>query len=188
MNHIDEVEAIIEEITSQSISQQDFIDGNTGMYLSPSDYVNTMHLEEVYYYDLVLYDESLDDFESISNSLLRCKTNLDFNYNNFDARGYISVSNGLLFSVDDEITGATSNATGTIYKIVDDTLYLKDVTGTWQSGETITGYSATTTTTLITTIFPYYINVKKVKEYYNPSDLPMKSCYAWFRFEARWTL
>jgi len=127
MAHINELKAILKEITLETITIGRIKDSPTGVYISPSDFINSLTLEEVYFYDVILKKELLIDLETAQTKFLRCKTNIDFDYNDFDSRGYISVDNGLEFTVNDEIWGTTSGAGGTIYRIQENTLYLKDV-------------------------------------------------------------
>jgi len=131
--------------------------------------------------------------QTIKKQLLDVKTSLDFAFKNFDARGYITVTNGALFDLDDTVAGGTSSATGTVYAIDGNTLYLKDVTGTWQSGEVITDSvdsTSSTTSTLTTILFPYYITNKLVNYNYNLDNNANVGATnsLWIRMEARWDL
>jgi len=189
MNRLEKLQHIIQEVTSLSLTLGLVKDAGIGNWIGPSPVVNTLSFEDVYFYDVVVLNEDQDTFESDMSTLLRCKTTLDFDYNDFDSRGYISVTDGTEFSVTDTITGGTSGATGTIYKIDGNTLYLKDITGTWQNPEAILTYSSSTTSLAITTLFPFFLNVTKVEERYDvETDYSEASMSGWLRFEARWAL
>ena len=189
MNRLEMLEHILGEVTNLSLTQGLIKDAAIGSWIAPSPVVNTLSFEDVYFYDVIAKREAQSTFETDMSLLLRCKTNLDFNYNDFDSRGYIGVTDGSEFTVTDAITGGTSGATGTVYKIDGNTLYLKDVTGTWQNPEAILTYSSSTTTTLIVTLYPFFLNVIKIQERYDvETDYSNEAQAGWLRYEARWAL
>jgi len=186
MSHIDEIEAILEELTSESIIQSRITSG-TGIWLYPSLIAQSIDYNEKYFYVIKIISESASNLETLITKFLKCRTNIDFNYNDFNMRGSILSSNGSDFALDDDIVGTTSGATGTIYKIDDETLYLKDITGIWEV-EAINGKTATCLSTKTTILFPHYLNVNKLEEFFDDYDNPIKEYVSLFRFEGSWSL
>ncbi len=194
MTHIDQMEDILEELTSYTITQGEIQTGYDGIWIQPNDtMVNTLTMEEVEFYDIIVIESTLALLQTKKQAFLKAKTLLDFNYNDFDARGYIAVADGSLFDLNDTVEGGTSGATGTVFKIVSNTLYLKDVVGVWQSGEAITDSvdsTSSTTSTLMPLSFPYYITNKMIRYDY-PVDYNSNvggDFITWLQFEARWSL
>ena len=189
MNHIDYLEQILEEITGYTIVQQVNETVDIEFYLTPADIPSKGHLEAAEYYNLVIRTDTLDKMHTYKKALLRIKTILDFDYNDFDERGYIETSDGTDFSVTDAIVGAVSGATGTVYKIVDDRLYLKDITGVWQV-EAITAKTATCTSTETEILFPFFLDVELISIYYPVEyNEDVGAVFAVrLRYEAVWTL
>ena len=189
MSHIDDLQTIIEEITGYTLIQTDYIEDTTAIYLQPSRIVRSEDYEEFEFFNITVLEDTAEELAIKKKALLRLKTNLDFNYNNFDARGSITVTDGTDFAVTDAIVGTTSGATGTVYKIVDNTLYLKDITGTWQV-EAINGKTATCTSTQTVILFPFYI-MNSLVDYVpdiNINEAVGGNFRGWIRFEARWAL
>jgi len=156
---------------------------------SISPFTGNLYLEELEYYDVIIRTQSLDLLESEKKSVQRCKTNVDFDYNNFDARGSITVVSSAGYAITDACIGQTGGATGTIYEIDGNTIYLKDVTGTWQDNELLTAGGTLTTSTLTVIAFPFFLdNMLERKDYdldYNESV--GGEFWVWIRIEARWT-
>ena len=193
MNHIDQLELILEEITSYTIIQSKINAASEGVWIQPSNIYNTFTFEETEFFDIVVLESTLTLLQTKKKALLRCQTLLDFDWNSYDARGYIGVADGTQFAVNDDLTGGTSLATGTVYEIDGNTLKLKNVTGTWQSGEVISDgatHTSTTTSVLIPYGFPFYLNTTLVRYDY-PVDVnaSVGGTYAcWIRIEARWAI
>lgn len=187
MSKIDCMKAIIQILTGYTV-----IFGNgqdTGVYISPSPMVDSNDYELIDFFDVVVVETSLANLETKEHELLSLKTNVDFNYNDFNAMGYIIVSDGTDFAVSDAIVGTTSGATGTVYRIVDNTVYLRKITGVWQV-EDINGKTATCLSAATTIVFPFYITNKKMNKGYtiDEDQTTMGQWFYWIRFEARWTL
>ena len=190
MTHTDQVEDILEQITSYNIIQGEIFEDSTSISLQPSRNVFiSEQLEEIEFFNITITEDTYEELETKKKAFLRAKTNLDFDYNDFDARGYISVSDGTDFLVDDAIVGTTSGATGTVYRIVDDVLYLKSITGTWEV-EAINGKTATCLSAATTINFPYYIMNSLVRFYPSVNiNVGVGGTFRGFiRFEARWGL
>ena len=183
------MKTILDEITGYTIILGASED--VGIYLAPSKIASSMNFEAQDFYRLIIHESNLTALESKMAALQRVKTNLDFDYNDYDNRGYITVTDASGFSVDDDITGVTSGATGTIYKIDGSILYLKDndeSAGTWQIGEVVGG--TTVASTFTTTLFPFWLfNTVIDKQYTIQSYVDAHGeWWAWIRFEARWAL
>ena len=187
--HINQVEDILEELTGYSITQSKIDVAYEDIFIMPSDFFDTEHLEEIEFFDLVIIESSLANLQTKKKEILSAKTTLDFNFNNFDARTYITTSDGTDFSLSDAIVGTTSGATGTVYKIVGNVVYLKNTTGTWQT-ESINGKTATCIGTATTITFPFYID-NELMGYNYPLDfssLVGGDFNCWIRIEGRWVL
>ena len=191
MAHIDQVEEILEDLTSYSIVAGAIESTSTGIWIQPSQIYNTFSFNETEYFDIVVIEDNLTALELKKTALLKIKTTLDFDYNDYDAKGYISVADGSVFDLDDNVVGSTSAATGTVYKIETNTLYIKNITGTWETAETITdgGTATSTTTSIITPLeFPYYLTNKLIQyEYDLDHNASVGGTFVlWIRYEARW--
>jgi hypothetical protein len=195
MTHIDEVEDILEGITGYSIIQSKIDVAFENIYIMPSDFFDTEHLEKLEFFDIMVIESTLEKLQTKKDVLLNAKTTLGFDFNDFDARSYITTSDGADFSISDAIVGTTSGATGTVYKIGkigapdEDVVYLKDTVGVWQS-EAINGKTATCLGVQTVIIFPFYID-NELMSYNYPLDfssLVGGDFNCWIRIEARWTL
>ena len=187
--HINQLHAILEQLSTYDVSITKIKQLPSGCSLRPSDVFNTADYEEIEFFDLIIIESTYVLLQTKKTKCLKIKTNNLFDYNDFDARGYITVSDGTDFSIADAIVGTTSSATGTVYKIDGNTLYLKTITGTWQV-ESINGKTATCTSAQVVILFPFYIWNTLVD--YSPdidiSELVGGKFAAWIRFEARWAL
>ena len=193
MAHIDQVEEILETITSYTLTQGEIQATATGIWLSPSPVIGSLSLEEVEYFDIVIIEATLALLEAKKTAFLKVKSNLLFAPATWNNCGSIAVVDGTVFAVDDALEGGTSSATGIVYKIVSNTLYLKTVTGVWQSGETITDggtHTSTTTSTLTDTIFPFFMDSFLTQYRYDVLyNVSVGGLFAaTFRIEARWAL
>ena len=193
MPHIDEVQSIIDEITSYTLIQSTVNATYAGVYIQPSPIWNSESYTEIEFLDIVVIESTLALLQTKKKALLRCKTTLDFDYNEYGARGTINVLDGTQFAIADALAGDTSLATGTVYNIDGNTLYLKYITGTWQNGEVITDgatHSSTTSSLITELTYPFFLDTSFLRyDYtidYNTSVGGQFAC--WIRLEARWTL
>ena len=187
MNHIDQVVDIIYDLTGYTPVKNDFYDYST-IYISPSLVSPNLDLIDVEYFNAFLKEKTLAAIETMKRELLRLRW--DYSYSQ---RGYLSVLDGSTFDEGDNVIGGTSGATGTVYKIDGNTLYLKNVEGTWQSGENITDNDDSTSTTsslLHTLSFPFFIDVKVTRFNYDVSynESVGTDFFLELRIEGRWSL
>lgn len=188
--HIDQLHAILEQLSTYTLIISKIQMGTSGVFIQPSSEIfSTGVLNEIEFFDVWIIENTAALFATKKTKLLKAKTNNAFDYNDFDARGYITVSDGTDFAVDDAIVGTTSGATGTVYKIDSNTLYLKTITGTWEV-EAITGKTATCLSVATSIQFPHYLENKLVS-FVRPVDFDVSvgaKFACWIRFEARWQL
>jgi len=84
MTHIDELEAILENITSYSIIQGTITPTN-GIYLQPSDVYNHIPYLETEFFDVVIMEDTLAALQTKKTLLLTCVTALSFDYTSYAA-------------------------------------------------------------------------------------------------------
>jgi len=82
MTHIDEVEAIIESITSYVVVQTK-ITPTTGVYLQPSKTYGDIEYLDTEFFDLVVVEDTLALLQTKKKALLRCSVSLDFAYTDY---------------------------------------------------------------------------------------------------------
>lgn len=193
MNKITQVEDILEYLTSYSITQGTIHSDDKGIWIQHGESYRSRLSTEIFYYNVIIHETTLDLLESKRTAFLKVKNTMDYDPSEWQQGGSINVNDGSSFDIDDDVTGATSGATGTIYKIDTNILYLKNVTGTWQSGETISDgddSSSTTSSTLTSWTFPHWMKVDIKREDY---DIEYNGnvggdFFLWLEYEAGWSL
>ena len=187
-SHIDQVKDILEQLTGYTVVISK-VRMAIGVYISPSKFYETADYDAIEYFDVSVIESTEALLAAKKKKLLSAKNNIDFDYNDFDARGYITVSDGTDFSLDDDIVGDTSAATGTVYKIEGNILFLKTITGVWEV-EDIIAKTATCLSAATTITFPSYLMNELIRYDYDidvNEDVGGKFA-CWIRFNARWSL
>jgi len=187
MSRIDQIAQIILEETSETVqvldNPADYEIGaaDYALILSPSQSLLAGYYEEIDLYDLYIISPTIATRELKRTNLCKAKSIYPNGYAYNNDRSYFTVASATGFAVGGSISTDAGASTATIYSISGNTIYVKDIVGSFDLGDTITdGVDSTTLTSNSTAvIFPFVIDIQ-----------PMEQSDAWIRLEisARWAL
>lgn len=167
MSRIDDIAQILKENTSESIQVTDnfnifdFDGSDYAIVLTPSNSVLGEIYSDIDIFTVTIYAPTKATLTSKKADILKCKSLYPTGYSH-STRIYFIVDDATGFAVDDSISSGAN--TGTCYKVDGSTLYLKEVSGTFATGNTISNGTATATLTTNSTNlpFPFYLDVEPV--------------------------
>lgn len=141
-----------------------FKDENTHFTITPSENPIRGLYAEGEQYLFYIFSKDMAILEYYKKLLQQQKFDFPggFEYKNFDSRGSFTVDAIGTFVVGDTVSTDAGGSTGEIYRIVDSTIYLKDIVGSFDNTDVLTdGGVKTANLTSDTTeiIYPYRIDI-----------------------------
>ena len=188
MSRINDVIQIIYEITGETPkvakrnTQHSYAGEDYSIIIVPIPLESQDPYMDHDFFQVVIFSELIATLETKRLLLLKIDTLHPEGYKYTD-RVYFTVDSATEFSVGETLTDQTSGATGTIYQISTNTVYLKNVNGTFGNGNTVTDGSNPTTITSdqVALTFPEYFGILQRDK--DPDN-------KWFTFllDARWQI
>lgn len=187
MSRIDQIAQIIYEEAGETVQVVDnpadyeFGAAEYALVLSPSQSLLAGYYEEIDLYDLYIISSTIATRELKRTNICKAKSIYPNGYTYNNDRGYFTVASATGFAVGGSISTDAGASTATIYSISGNTIYVKDIVGSFDLGDTITDGVDSTTLTSNTTavIYPFIIDIQ-----------PQEQSDSWIRLEisARWAL
>lgn len=187
MTRIDQIAQLFLEETSETVqildhpADYEFGAAEYALVLSPSQSCLNGIYEEIDLFDLYIIAPTAATRELKRTNLCKAKSTYPNGYTYNNDRGYFTVASATGFTVGGNISTDAGASTATIYAISGNTIYVKDIVGSFDLGDTITdGVDSTPLTSVTTAVnFPFYIDI-------HPRDQTSQ----WIRLEitAGWTL
>jgi len=164
---IDQIAQIFLEEASETLqildhpADYEFGAAEYALVLSPSLSCLNGIYEEIDLFDLYIIAATAATRELKRTALCKVKTTYPNGYTYNNDRGYFTVTSATGFAVGGNITTDAGASTATIYSISGNTIYVKDIVGSFDLGDTITdGVDSTTLTSNTTAVnFPFYLEI-----------------------------